>query len=310
MKSGFTPVVPALVKALDILEYLAAKGAPASVKELAADLDIPVATAYRTVKYLTSRRYLVESPRSEGFYEFGPQISYLAHLYTKQSSLVVDAHAALRELADISGQTSQLGVLQDYGVTYIDQCLPAKPVSIIATLRTVVPLNLSACGKVLAAHLPDGEREAFLQKAPLVAQTKKSVVDPAVFAAELETIRAQGYALDHEEYARGIGCAAAPIWDYRQQIVGAIGITGHIAAYNHPEHLAQLIRWVEDAARIVSSRMGGIEQPSEIHVPNAAALRTAIHSQNGGADHASSARRSEETSERKSRKKPNTDEGG
>ncbi|MFN8449049.1 MAG: IclR family transcriptional regulator [Anaerolineae bacterium] len=305
MKSAFTPIVPALVKALDILEYLAAKGAPASVKELAADLDIPVATAYRTVKYLTSRRYLVESPRAEGFYEFGPQISYLAYLYTKQTSLIVEARTALRELADISGQTSQLGVLQDFGVAYIDQCLPTKPVSIIATLRTVVPVNLSACGKVLVAHLPDGERETFLQKAPLVAQTRKSVVEPDRFAEELEMVRTQGYALDHEEYARGIGCVAAPIWDYRQQIVGAIGITGHVAEYNDPDRLAQLIGWVESAARAVSTRMGVAEDASAILAAGAPAQGV-----DGDFSHPTSDRRSEETSGTSVHRESDMDEGG
>lgn len=306
MKSSFTPIVPALVKALDILEYLAAKGTPATVKEMAADLDIPVATAYRTVKYLTSRRYLVESQRSEGFYEFGPQISYLSHLYTNQSSLIVDAHMALRELADITGQTSQLGVLQDFGVTYIDQCLPAKPVSIIATLRTVVPINLSACGKVLVAHLPESEREAFLRKAPLVAQTKKSVVDLDRFAEQLEAVRAQSYALDHEEYARGIGCLAAPIWDYRQQIVGAIGITGHIAEYNDSDRLIQLIRWVDSAARTVSVRMGGgTEDPLAIHTPGAAG-----QNQNGVVSDPSSGEKSDETSRPSVHNDTGANEGG
>lgn len=249
-----SPAVPALEKALDILEYVAQQGAPAVVKQIATNLDLPLATTYRIVKYLCSRGYL--TGEAEGEYSLGPQFLYLAQVMTGQFDLISQAKPIMNALAAQTGQTAQLGILQDSGVVYIEQAFPSKPVNIVAALRTVIPINLSASGKVLVAYLNPQEQAYFLQTAPLVMQTRRSIVDREAFQAELLAVRQQGYALDQEEYARGIGCAAAPIWDYKNQAIAAIGITGHIKDYNDPENLAQVIAHVMDAARAISRRVG------------------------------------------------------
>lgn len=249
-------VVPALEKALNVIEFIGRRGSPVTIKTISVDLGIPLATAYRTVKYLCNRKYLKKSPLIDGEYTLGPQLLYLAHLATKQSNLVAEAEPVMRDLTTRSGQTTQLGVLQDFGVMYIEQKLPTKPVNIVATLRTVLPVNVSASGKVLVAYLSSSEQELFLQNAHLAAQTLNSITEVSQFKQELTKVKNSGYALDHEEYARGIGCAAAPIYDHRKQVVAAIGLTGPITDYTNEIKLEQLIRWVKEAAIEISRNLG------------------------------------------------------
>lgn len=248
------PAVPALEKALDILEYVAQHGTPITVKQIAITLELPLATTYRIVKYLCNRGYL--RGETEGEYSLGPQFLYLTQVVTGQFDLISQAKPIMNALAAQTGQTAQLGILQDSGVVYIEQAFPSRPVNIVAALHTVIPVNLSASGKVLVAYLNPQEQAYFLQSAPLVMQTRRSIVDRETFQAELLAVRQQGYALDQEEYARGIGCAAAPIWDYRNQVIAAIGITGHIKDYNDPQDLAQVVGRVTDAAQAISRRIG------------------------------------------------------
>lgn len=256
-QNGSKPtVVPALEKAFDILEYIGRRGASVTIKEISVDLGIPSATTYRTVRYLCRRKYLKENQPAEGGYILGPQLLYLAQLITRQSNLITEAEPIMRDLAARSGQTTQLGVLQDSGVIYIQQLFPATPVNIIASLRTVISVNVSACGKALVAYLPPSEQNHFLKNAKLPAQTSRSIVDLDQFRLELAKVKDCGYALDNEEYARGIGCAAAPIYDYRGQVVAAIGITGHIADYNNAEKREYLIQLVKDAASEISRNLG------------------------------------------------------
>jgi DNA-binding IclR family transcriptional regulator len=73
-------------------------------------------------------------------------------------------------------------------------------------------------------------------------------------------VRQQGYALDQEEYARGIGCVAAPIWDYRNQAIAAIGVTGHIKDYTEEDNLAHVIQQVTDAAQAISRSIGALPE--------------------------------------------------
>lgn len=251
-------VVPALEKALDILEYIAQSGTSVTAKELSTELRIPHASVYRTVKYLCNRGYLKQDQQDEGQYSLGPQLLHLAHALSKQFDLLTAAGPIIRELAAKSIQTAQIGILQDLGVMYIDQALPIKPVNIIAALRTIIPVNVSASGKVLVAHLPQREREYFLEHCTLAAQTPRSVVEVSLFRQELQKVRDQGYALDFEEYARGIGCAAAPIWNYKGQVIAAIGVTGPIADYVDEARLKRLIRLVKEAAEELTSNIGGM----------------------------------------------------
>lgn len=250
--------VPAVEKALDIMEYIARQGKAVAIKDITATLDIPPATAYRTVKYLCSRKYLKETVQAE--YALGPQLLYLTDLIAKQFDMIIEAEPIMKELATRSGQTAQLGILQDLGVMYIQQSLPPTPVNIIATLRTVIPVNISASGKILVAHLPQREQEYFLHHATLLAQTKNSIVDIDEFKQELNTVKEQGYAQDREEYARGIGCVAAPVWNHRDQVIAAVGITGQIADYQDDANLNRLIGLVKFAAEELSTNIGFREE--------------------------------------------------
>ncbi len=81
--------MPALEKALDILEYVAQHGTPITVKQIALNLELPLATTYRIVKYLCSRGYL--RGETEGEYSLGPQFLYLAQVVTGQFDLISQA---------------------------------------------------------------------------------------------------------------------------------------------------------------------------------------------------------------------------
>ena len=247
-------VVPALEKALDILEYIAERGGFVPAKEISANLNIPIATTYRTVNYLCSRNYLHENPDVEGGYSLGAQIQILADLITRQFDLISVALPSMRRLAAQSEQTVQLGVLQGHQVIYIEQVLPAIPVNIIAALRTGIAVNVSASGKVLVAHLPPQEQNDFLENVVLEPRTKRSITDIGQFRDELFQVKKQGYALDYEEFARGIGCLAVPIKNSRGQVIAAIGITGHSIEYSG-EKLEKYVKLVRDAGRAISSNI-------------------------------------------------------
>ncbi len=247
--------VPAIEKALDIMEYMANRGEFVTIKEVAADLGIPQATAYRTVNYLLSRNYLRQSVEAEGEYFLGPQLQRLSDVISRQFDIIAIAKPFMRHLASQCGHTVQLGVLQEAQVVYIEQVLPTRPVNIIAALRTGIPVNVSASGKVLVANMAPEEQAHFLENAVLEARTHRSITNPEDFMEELRKVKQQGYAVDYEEYARGIGCLAVPIRNARGQVVAAIGITGHSLDFKD-EALERNARLVLDAGRSISFNLG------------------------------------------------------
>jgi DNA-binding IclR family transcriptional regulator len=75
---------------------------------------------------------------------------------------------------------------------------------------TSLPAHVSAAGKVLLAQLPPARLDEMLT-GDLAAVTKRSKTSLASIKRELDTVRAQGFALNDEESELGLRAVAAPI---------------------------------------------------------------------------------------------------
>ena len=85
--------------------------------------------------------------------------------------------------------------------------------------------------------------------------TMHTITDPAALFAELDKVRAQGYAFDNEEYEPGARCIAAPIYDYTGRVVAGLSVSGPVTRMTD-EHIYEKLPFLLDAAAQVSQRMG------------------------------------------------------
>jgi DNA-binding IclR family transcriptional regulator len=241
--------VSAVDRVIDILEYLLSKNWPVSYKELANNLNIPKTSVYRIVKTLESRGY-VYSPGTEGKFALGAKTISLGGSNREIAHLRQTANSFMYELANKTGFTVQLGVLFEYMVMYVEEIRTEKTISVIVPTGTPFPVNLSAGGKVLVANLPEDKREEFLNYTVLQANTPNSITDMKEFRLELTKVREKGYALDHEEFARGIMCIAAPVFNLNGVTIASLGITGHESTYEHRNKQDLIYQTMESAKKI------------------------------------------------------------
>ena len=87
--------------------------------------------------------------------------------------------------------------------------------------------------------------------------TEKTVTDPAALAAELEAVRADGYATDREEHTEDFCCVAAPMFDARGRLAGVLGLSA--TAHVFEADFSQLVDTLLDVARA-----GGSWVPEEV----------------------------------------------
>ena len=231
MENLENPVVPAVNRALNILEFVAKAREPVSIKQVAQSLELPNTTAFRIVKQLSIRGYLEESESQPGCYHLGLQLLTLSNGMTYINNLRQVCHAELDHLAIESHQAVQMGILKGNHVTYIEQILPPNPVLIYTT--------------------PYAE----LSQVQFQKMTSKTIDDVGKFISYLDRVRQMGYAEDNEEFALGIGCLAAPVFNHELRCVAAIGVTGGIQDYCG-ESRETLVAMLLRTADTISQKLG------------------------------------------------------
>jgi IclR family acetate operon transcriptional repressor len=66
-------------------------------------------------------------------------------------------------------------------------------------------------GKAVLAQLPDADVREILRRVGMPAQTERSITDPDILLADLQLVRARGWAEDDGEQEIGVHCFAVPL---------------------------------------------------------------------------------------------------
>lgn len=251
---------PSVERTLEIFEYFAKDTEPHSISEISSALHIPMASAYRTVNCLLSYGYLRESAYSPDKYKLGYKFSYLSKAAYDGYDLSSVSIPYMKELAKETGLACQLSALTNNAVITIDQALPTDVVTIVlAKLGEPIPVNMSAAGKILMAFMSESRRESFLERAwELVGQkTPNTITDKSTFLEHLEMVKRQGYGMDNEEYALGIGCLSFPIFNNTNTPIAAIVLTGPIARFQNNADTQFLLNSLKKTCKKISRELGG-----------------------------------------------------
>lgn len=236
-----------------MLEAILADSEGRSVSSIAQDIGLPRATAHRQVATLVEEQYLGRLPGGR----FGPGSRLLALLQRVDVKQVIIGASApvLHQLAAKVRCVVQLGTLENDMVTY-----RIKTGQGAGHFFTKVGLQLEAyctgIGKVLLAHLPELEREAYLRAGPFPALTRHTITDPVRLRDVLIEVVAQGFARDSEEIAEGLECVAVPIRCAEGRVLAAISVS---RAVHRRSRLAesQILDDLREAAGQIEAAIAG-----------------------------------------------------
>ena len=123
-------------------------------------------------------------------------------------------------------------------------------------------LHADGAGKVLAANASDELRESLLKEG-LEKLTENTHVTRKTFLAEMALVRKQGFAVDNEEYIKGIICFGAPVRDYSGKVVGAICCSVLTMHYSIEDLERRIGPRVLDCAGHISLSMGWKQERAE-----------------------------------------------
>ena len=134
-------------------------------------------------------------------------------------------HAAMRQLMQDTGETANLGILQDDEVLFLSQVETRETIRAFFPPGTRSPMHATGIGKVLLAHLAEENLSRFLERKRICDRIPKNTLStPDDLHRDLAAIRDRGYSVDNEERTSGMRCVAAAIFDAGGEPIAGISI--------------------------------------------------------------------------------------
>jgi len=229
------------------------------VTELATRLHLHKNNVFRILATLEEKGWVEQCAETER-YRLGAMCVRLGHAFGRARSLSRNGRVALDGLVRSTNETSHLAVLRGFEVVMLDGVQAPGPLVTGLHLGGRLLPNCTAVGKVLVAC---GEKETLdrfdrevAARGRLKKATERSIVDREKLMAHLHEIRAKGFALDIEECAEGVVCAAAPVFDATSTLVAAIAVSAPSIRVD-PERLeGEIAPRVVAAANRLSRELG------------------------------------------------------
>lgn len=216
--------IQSVERALDVLEGLAAAVDEVSLSELAARTGMPLTTIHRLVKTLEARGYV----RRNGSRRYGLGAPLIGLGEAASRLFGSRARPFLARLVELSEETANLALLEGDHVVYVANVPSRHRMRMFTEVGNRVLPHCTAVGKVLLAHLPDGQAEQVLRRSGMPRRTVHTITDLPALLAQLEQIRATGYATDAEEEEIGVRCFAVPVLTSSGP-VAALSVSGPLA---------------------------------------------------------------------------------
>jgi IclR family KDG regulon transcriptional repressor len=242
-----------VLKALDILECIALADHPLSAAEAAKLCNLSRPTTYRLIYTLTARGYVTQD--DDTHYRLGTQALSLSQNVLDSLDLPELARPYLRQLSDITNETTYLSILDDNAILYVGKAESTQSVRTHTKIGSRNRLHCTSMGKAILAFLPESDQTQLVDQLELTANTTTTITDRTALLTELATIHAQKFAIDNEESEDDIRCVGAPIFDHTGHVFAAISVSG--PAYRlSVSRLKTLSSLVIDTAQTISSALG------------------------------------------------------
>lgn len=229
----------ATLRAITILELVVVSDRPVSLAEAVSITGLPKPTVYRILVLLDRAGMLLREPNTKS-YSPGPRLSRLALGTLLNASLRAPRHAILQALANDTGETCNLTMLDGNEIVYLDRVETASPLRLDLRPGSRVPLHCTASGKLFLSQLPRKRREKLIRSTPLKRYTANTITDPAQLELELDRIRKKQLSTDNEEYLAGTTCVAIPVHGQNGRLYVSVAVQAPTARMTLEQSLLHL----------------------------------------------------------------------
>ena len=225
-----------------------------SIREVALATGFSRAAARRCLHTLTVLGY---ASGASGVYELTPATLSLASNYLGSTSIARLAQPILERVSSQVHESSSVAVLDGDDIVYVARAAVRRILSIGLAVGSRLPAPCTSMGRVLIAHLDEASRLRVLGRVKLTRHTPRTIVDKNEFRAELDRIRAQGYAIVDQELELGLRSLAVPILGPGRRVLAAINVGVHAGRADRQTLLREFLPVLQQAAAEIGAATRG-----------------------------------------------------
>jgi DNA-binding IclR family transcriptional regulator len=245
--------VPAVDKALDVLEFLSAQAVPMTQAQLARALGREATELFRLLGVLEARGYLRRE--ANGGYVLTLKLFELSRTHSPHEQLLQAAAAPMRELVSRVRESCHLSVLHRDQVLVLAQVDSPTPIRLSVEAGSLHSAVETISGQVLLAHLPEDERDELLSRR--AEYLRLGAAERAAFLTRLASVREDGWA-----YAEGLRFVGGrdlgvPVGSARARTRAALTIAS-LKGANSPDDLFELLPQLRQCASEIA-RLAGLD---------------------------------------------------
>jgi IclR family transcriptional regulator, blcABC operon repressor len=247
-------LVPAVTRALALLDRLAEERQPMPLARLAAGLELPKSSVHGLCATLLALGYLRR--HADGSFSIGPRVMGLADAFIAGTGVTQEFAALWTEAGEVPDETVVLTILNGADVVYVAMRSGARPLGLSFNIGMRLPAYLAASGKAMLAYLSEAALRTLLRSQELAPMAQREGPTFESLSQELAEVRRNGYSVDDEGVREGVYCIGAPVFDGRGDVVAGIGM----CLQKSPRQLAARDtqrRHVVDVAARLTQRLGG-----------------------------------------------------
>ena len=197
-----------LVRGLLVLECFSPHKDSYTLAGLSRLVDIPKSSLYRVVKTLSEMNYLRYDDQSKRYY-LGTRVLSLGFSVLQSMELREIARPYLEKLSRECNKTVNLAILDKHEMVYVERVRVPGIRAFNISIGNRIPVWSTAVGKAVLAHLEPAKLKALLKQLRELPEFK---VGENRLIKALDQVRRDGFALNDQEFLRGIRAVAVPIF--------------------------------------------------------------------------------------------------
>jgi DNA-binding IclR family transcriptional regulator len=225
-----------------------------SITEIVEKTGLPRTTIHRIVASLRDVGMIDQDGRRHD-YRLGLKMFYYGSVVLANLDLDRRARPFVINLHQITGEIVHLHMFDGSHMVCIER--EEMGDTRLTTLTTIeaAPIHSTSVGKAFLAFQSPQQIDKLIADEGLERRTANTLATPEALLADLEAIRARGYAVDDEENELGVRCVGAPIRDSRGHVFASVSVSGPAERMPH-SRLAGLAPTVIRAAQDISRELG------------------------------------------------------